>query len=120
LDEQGPDPDEGKEAADLRHRSARDRHAHQAGEGQGSEPRRRHRRRPPLPRASALLELPRYSSVPDQGCPTAPCTCAFVGVSRFSPPGGVAAGVSPSATSFAPPNRLLSLPRRLTAGRGTA
>ena len=52
LDEQGPDPDEGQEAADLRHRRPRDRDADQAGEGQGPEPRRGDRGRTQLPRAA--------------------------------------------------------------------
>ena len=49
LDEQGPDSDEGPQAADLRPTRSRDRHADQAGEGQGAEPRRGHRGRPKLP-----------------------------------------------------------------------
>ncbi len=49
LDEQGADPDEGQEAADLRHRRDRDRDADQAGQGQGPEPRRGDRRRAALP-----------------------------------------------------------------------
>ena len=57
LDEQGADPDEGQEAADLRHRGARDRHADQAGQGQGPEPRRGDRGRPPVPRAPTASSL---------------------------------------------------------------
>ena len=52
LDEQGADPDQGQEAADLRHGRGRDRDADQAGQGQGPEPRRRDRRRAPLPRGA--------------------------------------------------------------------
>src|SRR5207248_979040 len=44
LDEQGPDPDQGQEAAHLRPRCAGDGDADQAGQGQGPEPERRHRR----------------------------------------------------------------------------
>ena len=50
LDEQGPDPDQGQEAADLRHAGCRDRDADQAGQGQGPEPRRSDRRGTSLPR----------------------------------------------------------------------
>ena len=46
-------PTQGQEAADLRHRRARDRDADQAGEGQGPEPRRGDRGGAPLPRARA-------------------------------------------------------------------
>ena len=53
LDEQGADPDQGQEAADLRHGRRRDRDADQAGEGQGPEPRCGDRRGPPLPRAAS-------------------------------------------------------------------
>src|SRR3954452_22189788 len=52
LDEQGADPDEGQEAADLRHRRPRDRDADQAGEGQGPEPGRGDRGGAELPRAA--------------------------------------------------------------------
>ena len=51
LDEQGPDPDAGPEAADLRHGCCRDGDADQAGQGQGPEPRRGDRSSAPLPRA---------------------------------------------------------------------
>src|SRR5207248_1177779 len=47
-DEEGADPDQGQEAADLRHRRPRDRDADQAGQGQGPQPRRGHRCRPVL------------------------------------------------------------------------
>ena len=58
LDEQGADPDQGQEAADLRHGRRRDRDADQAGQGQGPEPRRRDRRRTPLPRAAGRGSRP--------------------------------------------------------------
>ena len=70
LDEQGADPDEGQEAADLRHRRDRDGDADQAGQGQGHEPRRGDRRRPALPRGarrgaeSAALSARRHHSTP--------------------------------------------------------
>ena len=58
LDEQGADPDQGQEAADLRHGRGRDRDADQAGQGQGPEPRRGDRRGAALPRESrAALRL---------------------------------------------------------------
>ena len=52
LDDQGRDPDQGPQAARLRHGGRRDGDADQAGQGQGPQPRRRDRRRPRVPGAA--------------------------------------------------------------------
>ena len=56
LDEQGSDPNSGPQAAHLRHGRARDRDVDQAGQGQGTEPRRGDRGGAALPRAERLGE----------------------------------------------------------------
>ena len=76
LDEQGPDSDQREEAAHLRHRRARDGHADQAGQGQGPEPGRSDRGRPPFPRDEPARRGPELANrsaafrppAPARGC----------------------------------------------------